>query len=208
MENKIFISLEGIDGCGKTTLFDALKNSINGYKFVSHKEFRGITEHQKWSLNSLSNIIWPEDKIKKFATEMPSIYWVYLQLSWFACVSDMLLSKGSQSIIMDGWYYKFYVKLKAEGYNDDELKVLFSKIKNTDKSILIDVDPIVVDSRGRKFSEYENGSFVLKESSYIKYQSMLRREYIKLAKDLGWSIVKINNQESIEDTLKRIKEVI
>lgn len=214
VKNK-FVAIEGVDGCGKTTLVNQLKDksALLGldYTVNSPKTINEVHFHAARSLELLKQLIWPHEDWKEYAHIMPRDYWMYLQAAWYSVQSEHYyrpyLEDGNK-ILSDGWIYKFMAKLIIDGFDRDYVWSVFSNVIKPDMVILLDISPTFLFDRRENFSAYEKGSMIgattKNGSSYIRYQEMIRAELLHFSRSLNWEVLSIEKYESPQDIAEKV----
>lgn len=212
-----FITIEGIDGCGKSTILDFIKDTVEGggYSVESPKNINDMHFHASRSLAELRKLIWPPEDWKSYAHIMPRDYWMYLQAAWYSVQSEHFYKpslKKNNKIITDGWVYKFMAKLAVDGFPADLVESVFSNVAKPDLIVMLDVSPETIYQRKRGFSSYEKGSMIGEISddgdSFISYQSQVRSELLKMASRCNWCILEIDQHETPETTANRFIQLL
>lgn len=212
-----FIAVEGVDGCGKSTILDSIKLDVvrRGYIVQSPKEINDMHFHAARSLEVLKKLIWPPEDWKTHAHVMPREYWMYLQAAWYSVQSEHFYKpslRGNSKIITDGWVYKFMAKLAVDGFPAELIRSVFSNVTQPDLVVMLDVPPEVIYQRKRGFSAYEKGSMVGDVSddgdSFFSYQHRVRKELLKFAELLNWHVLVIEKDETPAVTANRVIQLL
>ena len=108
----MFISLEGIDGSGKSTVTQHLaKNTLLNLSISNRKDIESNSNFVSSIARKLSEIMWYSGD----GTDLSPTFWIYLQGAWHTLVAETVVSKGN--ILIDGWYFKFFSKLVSYFFN-------------------------------------------------------------------------------------------
>lgn len=212
-----FIAIEGIDGCGKSTILDLIKFDLanRGCIVQSPKDINDMHFHAVRSLDILKKLIWPPENWKSHAHIMPREYWMYLQAAWYSVQSEHFYNpmlRQDNQIITDGWVFKFMAKLAVDGFPAELIHSVFSNICQPDFVIMLDVSPDIIYQRKRGFSAYEKGSMVGKVSddgnSFISYQKRVREELLRLAEFFNWYVLEVEKDETPVVTADRVLKLL
>jgi dTMP kinase len=184
----IFIVLDGIDGCGKSTQVNLLKRSL--------AERNLPVNVSRWQDSSYIEKLYIGDLIKRFQTGSVIIPPEARTFLLAADISNRLesmikpaLDEGS-IVIGDRYVYKVIAQGIARGLDKKWLKNLFNFAAPPDLKILLDVPPQVAVERitsYREISFYEAGLDVIKglepKAAFLDFQSRVREELLKLMKE-------------------------
>jgi thymidylate kinase len=209
------IVLEGIDGAGKTALRDRLSASLSDLHVTPQnpKEIAAEPDFARQGMTSVAGLLWPKVDTS-FDHLLPAEYWLYLQATWYTLgsrfVIDPKLQRG-EVLLADGWYYKFYAKLRLRGFSSGFLDAVFQAV--TEPALVLLLDPEVEAVWGRKqfrltelglHDDYER----LGRDSFIDYQSRVRRMLLEVAARWGWPTFKVAPGTPIEETALSIEDAI
>lgn len=210
----MFIVIDGIDGCGKSTQVRLLHDKLLD---------RGLpTTISKWQDSAYIQKLFIGDLIKRIqegSVRIPPESRTFLlgaDISYrLESLIKPLLEKG-QIVIGDRYVYKVIAQGIARGLEKDWLQRLFSFAPVPDLVIMLDVPPGVSLRRitgSREISYYEAGLDVLnsndKEASYLEFQTKVRAEMLDLMKAVGGIVIDGNltverqNQLILEQVLAR-----
>lgn len=217
-----FTALEGIDGCGKTTVartvadqdyesLDLTNGRIDEIVFVSRRSIGRTDEFSTNLMRQNANMLWHSGD----STTLSPSFWVTLQASWFTALTDTVirpLVEGGRSVVVDGWYYKFWSKLLNQGYSIATLTTIFEGSMRPDHVVLLDPDVGATYDRGRDFRPSELGMHAgfteLSRSTYIQYQSQGLRHLKDFAKRWSWDIVGVGDDEHPQQTAHSARELL
>lgn len=196
------ITIEGIDGAGKTSVVTELKRLLEGLGYkVSH-----------FNTSSLYNMYW--DTVKNgielglIDNEVNQLLHNIAFLTYIKTIFIKLLN--TNDFVISEWY--IYGKMVlSELYSDQEenfsKKILLSELENgkiitPDYSFYLDVSPEIAYDRIIK----RKGKFELKEKyEFLKKAVIIWEKYIRT-----YNMIKLDATESIEEiglkTLKRIMD--
>lgn len=210
------IVIEGIDGSGKTTVAQLLRNRL-GEKayFLSKKSMEANIDFQKQFMSEIKPILW-ERKPTEPISEIDEESWLYLHILWYHMLQKFVINnkiKNYEYVIMDGWYYKFlarhFVNRKME---TSTAEFLVKRLLQPDKIFLLNVSPeICFNRKGQiKASEcgvHEKGKKTeLAINDFCEYQEKVYAAYIRILNGSELSI--IDASQTIENVLDGIiKEV-
>ncbi|EIU6784210.1 hypothetical protein L5164_003780 [Vibrio parahaemolyticus] len=212
-----FISIEGIDGSGKSTIANELVTRLPNTVLIS-KDVSSFIQDSfvKGQLNNIKKSLWDYPKDQDIL-KLGSYHWLLLIASWYAALGEQIekeyLIKGI-NVIADGWHYKYISRflLKSE-FADDMLIELFKPILSPDKVILLDLSPHVAFDRKKAFtinpseSGAADGFDSSKGDGFVTYQGLVRGNYIDLAKANCWEIIQSDNL-SIEESVCKVKKTL
>lgn len=194
----MLVSLEGIDGAGKTTLCSKICSAVEygfcGARYASRKHYQGNSEFIRNVAQNLHGVLWQTGDSKELGAD----FWLPIQIAWHTLLSDQIATyKASNNLyLMDGWFYKFFARLVVSGHDIGELTSAFQSVLEPDFVLLLEVDVHDVASR-RKFRPTEQGLHDgrynrLSPATFVAYQ----RETYSVLKTLAdnksnWQVINI-----------------
>ena len=195
----LFISIEGIDGSGKSTLINELKqtHSFLGRPLVIVDKNVAIgSDYIEQHTNGLRNLLWLE-KNQQNRNTISDLHWLCLAASWFILLEQHIIAPNlleGKSVVVDSWYAKLLARFLLKDKNVAEYsKSIFCMLEKPTLTILLDVDPILAATRKKSFGYSECGNFDGLEGNtkenFIEYQSKVRRSYKELAIEENWITV-------------------
>lgn len=190
----MFIVIDGIDGCGKSTQVKRLTESLaeRGYAVAV----------SKWQDSSYIKKLYVGDLLKRIqegSVRIPPESRTFLLGADIAYRLDRnirpLLNEG-RVVIGDRYIYKIIAQGIARGLRRSWLDGLFEFALEPDLKIMLDVPVEVALDRivkSREISFYEAGLDVLegsdRESAFLRFQSRVREEFLKLMREVQGFIV-------------------
>ena len=210
----MFISLEGIDGSGKTTLAKELAKKNDDLYFVSRKDLPSVDGFIKEQMRKVASLMWTSNH-GMLDHLLPTDYWIFLQLTWYCLLYEFTIKpliESKKNIVIDGWYYKFWARLELQNIDIKYLKVLFSHIPAPDHVILLDVNVEDIFLRKTGFKAYEMGSHITGQSentttSFMEFQNGTFKNLKKYSSELDWDIVDLPSSD-IECNCNKINEIL
>jgi thymidylate kinase len=222
-----FITLEGPDGVGKSTLAERLGDldyvtavarsgdahaSERGLVFVSRRQVSATSSYSARIMNQLSTVLWHSGD----APDLPDAFWVAVQAAWFTAhattVVQPLLTAG-YDVIVDGWTYKFFSKLLLQGYTDTDLQTIFRRVRMPDAVLLLTADVgALYDRRQARFRPAELGMHAgyaeLGRDTFIDYQQQGLDNLLTFATRHGWRTVALDPGSSIDNCVSALAPVL
>ena len=190
----MFIVIDGIDGCGKSTqvklLADALKRK--GVAVVT----------SKWKDSEYVQKLFIGDLLSRFQDGTVRIPPEARTFLLAADISNRLESSikpaiaGGETVIGDRYIYKVIAQGVARGLEEAWLWDLFSFAPEPDVAIFLDIDPGLAAERivaYRDISYYEAGMDVMtgvdRKCNFIEFQTKVRENLLRIAHHTGGLIV-------------------
>lgn len=204
----MFVSLEGIDGAGKTTLCDILQSRLPNALVLRKKE---LQNHSPISIRHkiirLHDEIWSnESGSDDFVRDRP-LSDIFLMAGWFHLIDEHVIRpclEMKRTIILDGWFYKFLCRFK--GRDRHELSLLESMLNgltNPSVGVYLDVSPQTAARRKKQYTASEcgvlDGYGMICSSSFIEYQSSQKQVFDEIARFEKWKI--LNSEKFSPDQL-------
>ena len=209
------IVLEGIDGAGKTALRDRVAEALHdcGVDAQSSKEIAPAPDFAHHSMTRVASLLWPREDTD-FDHHLRPEYWLYLQALWYTLATQFVIGPKLESgrlLLADGWYFKFFAKLRLRGFQTEFLDSVFRPAVEPDLVILLDPDVTSVWGR-KRFTLREMGLHgeysELGYESFVDYQSRVRTELRGLASERDWVAIGIGEEHEPGDTARLVEEAI
>lgn len=217
MERGKLISLEGIDGVGKTTCASILSEQLNldGQKCVqiNRKSIPSGNEYIKSHMEYLYALLWKDGEVFSKAPNVPyngfnREHWRHLMIAWYCafeqCMILPVLEKGI-SVITDGYVYKEMVKA-IYSTEDFETGQQFDFLYKPDIVFYLTTSPEECIRKDSSTNRIESGMFVGMKSDFVKHQNKMKSIYDRLALEKNW--VTINRNKDVSVTCNEIMKAL
>ncbi|WP_327154100.1 dTMP kinase [Streptomyces tubercidicus] len=192
----MLIVLEGIDGSGKSTVARLVARELDPGRTApaGKKDIAAADPGTAARADLLRELIWssPEEQGDTYG----AAHWILLIASWYAGLARLRpeLADGETVTVMDGWYYRNIAKtLVREPLDAHWVESLFAPVPEPALTVLLDVAPEVAWSRRDGFKDTETGRWDgftgPPRESFCGYQSLVRRELLRMAAERGWSVL-------------------
>ncbi len=202
MKKNLFITLEGIEGAGKSTVIDFIENFItsSGYDVVKTREPGGtaIGEQVREILLNKNNDKLTDD------TELLLIFAARAQH-----LSEIILPNltSNKIILCDRFIDASYAYQGAgRGIEQSKINLLENWVMpdiKPDLTFLLDLDPKIAFERTNKRSDADRF-----ESEDIHFFEKIRQYYLERAENEPERFRVINSELSLEDVQEQIKNIL
>ena len=205
----LFVSIEGIDASGKTTVTNKVSKVLEQQGIKVLKVDKKFVDYQDPKLkiftSGLRSLIWGygSDMLKPISSKG----WLYLHALWFHVLAENWIRPNIgkyQVVLIDGWTYKMHSRFRLK--NDLDMALLdniFNSIYQCHKVFLLKPSPEVCWERRAQFRETELGAFDFEvtnpRDAFIRYQGMVAEQYCK--------VLDHSNCDVIEDLKKNADEM-
>lgn len=217
MKRGKLISLEGIDGVGKTSCASYVCNQLNSsdekFIYINRKQIPDTNSYIKAHMEYLYAIMWGQGEVFSQAPDIPyngfSLeHWRHLMIAWYSAFEQHVIFpilKEGTSIITDGYVHKEIAKAIHSTRNFDIIKQ-FDFLYKPDIVVYLTASPedcIRDDSNGNRV---ESGAFSDMINNFVEHQNKMKNIYDSLARDNNWFLVSRSQdiQVTCECILKRI----
>jgi len=205
----MIISLEGVDGIGKTSICNNLSNlseASSKISLISKRDYYGPSKFKSEAASQLSHVLWKMGDTEDLSTE----FWLHLQMTWYHLISSEIETyKESPKIyLLDGWYYKFLARLAMSDSWKSHFQSYFDNLPEPDYVFLLECDIENVFAR-KSFSLTEMGLHdfgqkVLSKQSFCEYQNKTF-QYLKKIHDQSenWSVINLDGLD-LQSSSKKV----
>ena len=214
MERGQLISLEGIDGVGKTTCATQLCKRLNSggkkFKYVNRKEIPSTNDYVKLHMEYLYAIMWGKGEVFSMAPNTPyngfnREHWRHLMIAWYSAFEQHIVLPMLQqgiSIVTDGYVYKEIAKaIHSTGDYDTEKE--FDFLYKPDIVFYLTASPDDCRRLDSDTNRVESGIFVDLNNNFIKHQNRMKIIYDNLAFEHKWIVINRN-----KDATKTCNDII
>lgn len=219
MSNGLFVSLEGIDACGKTTTAKQVVDLLNSKGFRSvlleKKSIEYPTFYLKLFMKKFKDLLW-DYKMGDPVTEISDYGWINMHALWYDNMYNHMIKPNLEKyeiVLLDSWYQKILTRyMLKENFNQDLLNSIFSHLPEGDLTIMLDVSPQKCWERREHFKVSELGGHDDIEGSpkekFCNYQNAVRKKFLSLSENKrNWVV--LNTEHSNEKaTAEIVKDTI
>lgn len=199
----MFIVLDGIDGCGKST---QVKLLIELYKQLGRPL---VTS--KWKDSEYVEKLFIGDLLKRFqdgSAKIPPEARTFLLAADISSRLEASIKpalKQGLTVVGDRYTYKVIAQGVARGLNQEWLDGLFAFALEPDVKIFLDIDPMVAAERivsYREISHFEAGMDVMppgdRKANFIAFQAKVRENLLKLAGRVGALVLDASSPPEVQ----------
>ncbi len=200
-----FISIEGIDGCGKSTQIELVKNYVENLGYEVHltrepgkaglleDKIRSLVMSPKYKLNPLTEVfLYAADRAEHYSAEI-----IPLLKQGFFIISDR-----SYDSTMAYQGYGREMNLSMMEY----LIKLATFNTETDLTLVLDL-PVETANKRIKTGEFGNSKDRIEQES-IEFHKRIRQGYLEIAEREPHRIKIIDASRSIEEVFESVKDEI
>ncbi len=194
----MFLTIEGIDGSGKTTLCGELKQLLPDAFVVKKKEF---LRHSPTKIRSKVALLFEEmygEASKQAArTKDRNLSDILRMAGWFHLIDQHAVEprlKAGGTVIMDGWYFKFLARFATRNRHEfDLLNRVLVGLSKPSQTFYLDVSPELAAERKPAFTASEcgvlDGYDKISTANFISYQRTQKVVLDRLAIENQWRIL-------------------
>jgi thymidylate kinase len=198
VHNGRLLSVDGIDGTGKTTLVSALRAKHNNLTLIS--KLTRLSEVLPMGLyyNALTDIIF--QRARNFGREIPDDHWFRILSSWHILQTQELISPSVEQgldVLLDNSPLKYMVRYIVNNPTQEGIiRQCFEPcLASISDLIVLDAPAAVALSRkGGAFSPVEGGRRGETENDYLAYQEAVRLLIASEARDRGWFVLDVESR--------------
>jgi dTMP kinase len=204
----LFLSVEGIDACGKSTVARLLADRVaaDGRQVLFLDRRNAVASLEGYPadhLAGLRSLIWeyPPDAT---TSQLGFTHWSHLIGAWFAAVDHTVVRPGLDRglwIVADSWFYKFAARF-ALSQGLPAGMAPFTGISRPDAVVWLDVPPEQCVLRRSELRSTERGEWqgLSGDRAFVEYQGRVRQVYGELAAGQAWITLGPMAPEDAADT--------
>ncbi|RSM61976.1 hypothetical protein DMB66_23215 [Actinoplanes sp. ATCC 53533] len=219
----MFLTFEGIDGSGKTTLSSAVAQRLRergNHVVLFHKKSvpPGVDPYVERHLKTLGRLLW-DDADRQPIHLLGNDHWVRIMAAYFAATTETVirpaLSDGA-IVVTDNWYYKFIARMTINtAHPRHDFDDVFGALDRPSRTFFLDVDPEAAAVRKGHFTQGEVGKHQRDGADtadgFVHYQTKVAAFYRDLASEQGWDVISPGLRtpaelaEVVVDSLDRVR---
>ncbi len=186
----MLIAFEGIDGAGKTTIVNFLKDELKkrGYNVVTFKEPTDSEWGRKIRQAFKDRSLKPEDELELFLKDR----------EWNVKRNILPSLKAGKIVIMDRYYYSTIAYQGARGIDIERIRKLNEKFPKPDLVIILDIKPETAIRRIRRRGDVPN------RFEDLEYLKRVREIFLSLKNN----IVVVNAERPIEEVKREVLDIV
>lgn len=201
----MWIALEGIDGCGKSSLIEEVCKLLPITPY-HRREFKANSAYIGVAQAHLHAIMWDIGDSRDLSPK----FWLYVQAAWHTLARES--REVPELAISDGWYYKFLARLCSDGYNQKELLEALQFVPKPDSVVLLRVNPEVAwlrkTFRPTELGIHSSADLGVGKEAFVRYQTRTQRALDLLAAEEGWALLEVPDSEALAETAQRLAALI
>lgn len=192
-----FVSFEGIDGAGKSTMAAALTQRLQASGvnavLIQKSDTAADDPFVRGHFAALRAALWDYPRDADIG-RLGNRHWLHLLVAWYAALDASVVQEHLQAgrwVVTDGWLYKYLARfaLKPE-IGEAYAAQCFEGLSRPDTVYYLDVAPCVAFNRRAAFQPSELGAYDGvqgdPESCYVAYQQQVQAAYRRFARRYGW----------------------
>lgn len=193
----LFVSIEGIDGAGKTTTARTVAARLTraGHAVSLIRKGHLAEDHPEVAarFSAIGRGRW-NAALDAETIALGELPWILYNASYYAALDSALVTPARAEgavVIVDGWYYKYALRAGTVGARPyDQVTAYFAEVRRPDIVFLLDLAPEVALSRMGALTENETGNATGDDSApaeaFMRFQAGIRGRYRELAREHGW----------------------
>lgn len=193
---KKLIAITGSDGCGKSTVIEALSN-----------QFPSSVVSDIWQPMYRENTLFnSKHSVDNYLCELlPEARSLFLAHAILESVQKQE-TNASDIHFINAYYYKYFATELAYGVSSEKLQDLIAWFPKPDLTIRLTVPLEVVAQRKKRFSRYESGGVIAPTvTDFVAFQQKSIQQWDKFKNE---KFVEISNEGPVEETLQLIYQAI
>lgn len=204
----MLISIEGIDGCGKTSVSNQLVKGLSakGHAclFLNKNNPQMDDSYLRHHFSTIAQVLWDYPKDAPLG-KLGDWHWLYLILSWYSGLYESIgASRDDFIYVIDGWVYKYLCRFEMKSLLfEEKVSMLESTVPKPDRVFYLDVSPKIAYARKEKIKASEAGRLDGMtgdlERNFIDYQSKISMLYKARAINHNWATIDVSssNEEMV-----------
>ncbi len=195
------IVITGVDGAGKTTQVNLLKNVLPNVNTMSVWDIVANPQYKPWSIY---NGFPPQ--VEKYVMQLPPLSRTFFIFHAFDFAYKKAMEKKADYLILDGYWYKYLSVELAMGTDEGFLDFIIDMYEEPDLCFYLDLPISKIKERKPVISQYESGTREgIDYNNFLKIQ-MEAKDFIENM--IPEDSVYINALNSVEDIHQEIMKHI
>jgi dTMP kinase len=221
MRSGMFISLEGADGAGKSTiarlLYDHVKAEGLRALYIEKNNPTPLQGYPSYHLGKIRDVLW-DYPVDAPLSQLGDDHWLHLIAAWFSAVDHCAIRPALANgtiVLTDGWTLKYLARFSLKGapYEEDCLKA-FRRLTEPDCVLFLDTEPDVAATRKQSIKPSESGQLDGYQGdprqSFLLYQSRVREQMLNLSTNRFLTIPTrdLSTEQVVERAIAKLRLVL